>query len=435
MITDDKIRELIAIGGESRNLDYKGPFSWSSVSKDEKIKIAKDVLAFANARDGGVILIGVDDATGELLGLSDEQFSSFDQTKFNDFVQVYTDPRHTSNIYRRELDGKKIVVIEIPEFVDVPIVCRQEATSSADPHKTYLRKAALYKRTDKATSEAIDDADELRELLNRALLRRQDELMAAMTRIINPQRQPEPIAELASYDGEISETDEFISLKIHDALANLGHWTVTFRPTRYVRNRIPELRTVQSMVREARVTARGRDFPYIAEPNASNFGRGFQSWVDMSGYISRTAQAWRAYTSGMFRWKGALWEDTHSEYAGRNVISWVGMIFSFTDWFTFAQRYYERFLEVDDSIRFDFSLIGAKDRALISIPPAGPLFSRYASQETNVLTEGTIDMAELRSDPLGAARRQVRRVLEVFNWNGVTDQLIADWQGRIDGRF
>src|SRR5207245_493550 len=104
--------------------------------------------------------------------------------------------------------------------------------------------------------------------------------------------------------------------------------------------------------------------------------------------------------SGMFRWKGVLWEDTHAAYAGRNVISWVGMIFSFTDWLTFAQRYYERFLKVDDSLSFDFALVGARDRALISIPPAGPLLSRYASQETNVITEGIIDIAELRSDAL-----------------------------------
>src|SRR6185312_7244085 len=152
MISDERIRQLIALGNENRNLDYKAPFSWATSGKDEKYGIIKDVLAFSNTRDGGVILVGVDDKTGQHIGLSAEEAASFDQTKFNDFVHVYTDPRHTCNVYRRILDGKNIVAIEIPEFKDVPILCKQVAVSPADPNKILLRKAALYIRTDKASS-------------------------------------------------------------------------------------------------------------------------------------------------------------------------------------------------------------------------------------------------------------------------------------------
>jgi hypothetical protein len=432
MVEDDQIRKLIALGTENRNLDYKGPLSWASLAKDEKLGLAKDVLAFANTRDGGVILVGVDDKTGILVGLSDADASSFDTTTFNDFIHTYTDPRHTSSVYRRVLDGKNIVVIEIPEFADVPIVCKQEAGSSLDSKRILLRRAAIYKRTDKATSQAIDDADELRELLNRALLRRQDELMAAMSRIINPQRQPE--LQLANYDPEITETDEFIGLRIHNALTDRGYWTITFRPVAYVRNRIPELKMVQSMVRESRVTTNGRHFPYLAEANASNFNRGFQSWADFHDSFTHRAEGFRAYTSGLFRWRGIIWEDSHVAYAGKNVISEQGMIFSFADWLTYAQRYYERFLPVEESLTFEFVLAGARGRQLIFVTRDLPV-PRGASQESNVLVFGTVSMAELRSDTLGVARREVRRAFEIFNWSAATDETIADWQRRIDGRF
>ena len=70
MISTERIRELIQLGNENLNLDYKGSFSWNEVSTDEKCDIAKDILAFANARDGGVIIIGVHDKTGVLEGLT-----------------------------------------------------------------------------------------------------------------------------------------------------------------------------------------------------------------------------------------------------------------------------------------------------------------------------------------------------------------------------
>ena len=55
VITKERIRELIELGNENRNLDYKGAFSWVEANNDEKCAIIKDVLAFANTRDGGVI--------------------------------------------------------------------------------------------------------------------------------------------------------------------------------------------------------------------------------------------------------------------------------------------------------------------------------------------------------------------------------------------
>lgn len=121
MLSLHKIRELIHLGNENRNLDYKGAFSWDQASADHKCEITKDILAFSNTRDGGFILIGVNDKSGVVEGLTEEQYASFDQTTFNVFIQKYTDPRFTVNVHRMMVDGKRIVVIDIPEFPDIPI--------------------------------------------------------------------------------------------------------------------------------------------------------------------------------------------------------------------------------------------------------------------------------------------------------------------------
>ena len=211
MISVERIRELIRLGNENRNLDYKGALSWERSTNDEKCEITKDILAFSNTRDGGVVLIGVHDKSGALEGLTEEQYSSFDQTKFNSFVHKYTDPRHTSNVHRIVIDGKRVVVIDIPEFADVPILCARDANSSVNPSKLILRRAALYMRTDKATSEPVEDADAMRELLNRGLLRRQDDLLRAIKQIVLPNQTiaiSEPGAEFKS---EAEDAERYFS--------------------------------------------------------------------------------------------------------------------------------------------------------------------------------------------------------------------------------
>jgi hypothetical protein len=237
VVSIERIRELIHLGNENLNLDYKGPFSWNEVSADEKCDIAKDVLAFANARDGGVILIGVDDKTGVLVGLTEEQSASFDQTKFNDFIHKYADPHHTANVHRKTVDDKRVVVIDIPEFVDVPILCARDANSSANPKKLILRKACLYKRTEKATSEPVEDADGMRELLNRGLLRRQDELLRAFKQIIQPNILDPGQKPGAEFKVELEGADLYFSELDNGGFAQLPHWDLQMRPETYAADR------------------------------------------------------------------------------------------------------------------------------------------------------------------------------------------------------
>jgi predicted HTH transcriptional regulator len=211
VISVERIRELVRLGNENRNLDYKGGFSWEEATNDEKCEIAKDILAFSNTRDGGVILIGVNDKSRALEGLTERQYTSFDQTKFNSFVHKYTDPRHTSKVHRIVVDEKRVVAIDIPEFADVPILCARDANSSVNQSKLILRRAALYMRTDKATSEPIDDADAMRELLNRGLIRRQDELLRAIKQIVLPNQTTAISEPGAEFKAEVEDAERYLS--------------------------------------------------------------------------------------------------------------------------------------------------------------------------------------------------------------------------------
>jgi hypothetical protein len=323
VISVERIRELIQLGNENRNLDYKGAFSWDHASNDEKCEITKDVLAFSNTRDGGVILIGVNDKSGVLEGLTEEQNASFDQTKFNSFVHKYTDPHHTSNVHRIVIDEKRLVAIDVPEFSEVPVLCARDANSSSNPSKLILRKASLYKRTDKATSQPVEDADGMRELLNRGLLRRQDELLQAIKQIIQPNeaiRAPEPEAE---FKAEIESAEHYFAELNDEAFVRSPHWTVQMQPEALIGDRMHTAVSLQSLVQESAISLRGWTFPIAGRVSGAvwtNFDCGSQSYYDGQ---THSPEALRVYKSGLVSWRTGIWEDSLLSGYKLNRFNWL----------------------------------------------------------------------------------------------------------------
>jgi len=63
MISDAQLRELLAQKSETKNVDCKESFNWDAASNEAKCELAKDILAFMNTQDGGVIVFGVRDST------------------------------------------------------------------------------------------------------------------------------------------------------------------------------------------------------------------------------------------------------------------------------------------------------------------------------------------------------------------------------------
>jgi hypothetical protein len=432
MISEQRVRELIALGNENRNLDYKGAFSWATATNEEKCEIVKDVLAFANARDGGIILVGVNDKTGVIEGLTDEQFTSFDQTKFNDFVHKHTDPRHTSRVHRLNIDGKKIVVIDVPEFTDVPILCKssvQKGNSKAN--QFILRQAGLYKRTDKATSELIEDADEMRELLNRGLLRRQDELLRAFKQILLPQTAQLPSEPGVEFKNEIQEGEKFFRELDDGKLIQNPHWFLLMQPETYAKRRIPKLIDLQNRVQSSAVSLRGWSFPIVGRvwnSSWSNFGAGSQSFYSSPG---RSPEGIRAYQSGLILWCSGVAEDVSQAYHDKNVLSFIRVIYSTTEWMLFAKRYFESLLSLEESIRFKVSLTGTLGRSLISADPLVDLFENYQAQVPSIEVEEQITLSDLRSDAEAVGRRIARRIFELFNWNDPGEEMLHVWQQKL----
>jgi hypothetical protein len=429
VISKERVRELINLGNENRNLDYKGAFSWNEATNDEKCEITKDVLAFANCRDGGVILIGVNDESGALEGLTEDQSTSFDQTKFNSFIQKYTDPRHTANVHRIEIDEKRVVVIDVPEFSELPILCARDANSSVNNRKLILKKAALYKRTDRATSEVIEDAQEMRELLNRGLLRRQDELLRAFKQIIQPGEANRPTEPAAEYKSEIQESENYFS-GIAELSSGSTYWTVEMRPESYIPVRIQSAAQIQSLVEQSAISIRGWTFPIAGRvENAKwvNFDGGSQAVLKSEW---RGPEALRVYRSGLVVWRSTPKED-RSAYAGQNVTSFISLIFATTEWLLFAKRFFESLLTVEESVHLTIGASGILGRKLIRTDDGGPFPPIYKTDVPKFEIKRIATVSDLRADPEAIARKIVRQIFEFYNWNDPDESMLVYFQERL----
>jgi hypothetical protein len=399
--------------------------NWATASNDEKCELVKDILAMMNTADGGQIVIGVKDKTHERIGVSDADAASFDTTKVNDFLHKYTDPVACCQVQKLVVDGKKFVVIDVPEFGEGPIICKADANAAAN--KVILKRGGVYIRTDKATSQLVSSAEEMRELIGRALLKRGDQILRTIRGLISGQPAASA-SELALYQPELESAEAFFSEVLPESVQKGGHWDLIAMPISYAKERVPTIATLAEALAASAVALRGWTFPHVDPQKARNFPQGHQSstaWKENHYY-----EALRAYMSGLFVWKASYWDDSPIFGGPVRALSWVSMIFQITEFFVFLSRYYARIAE-DATLNVTIRLTDTRGRVLASRGEAGPLMADYVCSEPVVEVIGEYTVSELRASPEEAAKRVIRRVFEIFQWSAVRDELIQHRQRQL----
>ena len=131
--------DLILHGREERNLEYKGDINWDDGLI--RAKLTKTILGMSNIRDGGTIVIGVQEKNEifEPIGISDTNFETFKQDDISSFVNEYADPFVEVSLNRVELKDKKYVVIQIEEFSELPVICKKDGVQGLFRGEIYTR--------------------------------------------------------------------------------------------------------------------------------------------------------------------------------------------------------------------------------------------------------------------------------------------------------
>jgi hypothetical protein len=427
MLTDDEIRSLIALKSEGPNLDYKAGFAWTKNNRDKKYELVRDLMALSNTKDGGRVIFGVRDDDLSFVGVSSDVYESADPSSVVQMLHDNGAPKVRCAVVKREISGKRVVVFDVAEFDETPTICTNTITSNDGAKRIILREGAVYVRTGAATTEEVSSADDMRALISRAVTRKSDELLRSMRELLTGKPVSVGADSANAFAEEIRQAKEFLVSKLGN-MAELGYFEVAAHPTIHDPRRIRSLPEVQAILRASEVLFRGWDFPHTDKSNASPFGQGFQSVTIWERYV----EGFRLYQSGLFLWRRAYWEDVENKRGnkGQRLLSFISTIYSFTEFFTFLSRLYER-VAPDATVRVRVKMTGCKDRELASFDGMVSFFDGHISREDTIFQEREIQVVELRASHLDIAREAVKHVFHVFDWLDVTDTAIVQWQQKL----
>jgi len=259
----DELTCFIEAAGESANIEAKGPMAWDG--GEASAGLTKDILALANSRDGGVIVIGKDEPDhGKfvLTGLTEPQALSFDTTKVATWVNNHCSPPVSLVCHRQEHQGRLFVVLAVTEFHDVPVICTKHYELPGKPAKVLLRKGAVYVRTVNAESAPLSTVEEMRGLIGLATTKRGDQMLAMFQAMLKgrPLLEVKPDEEL--FQAEREEVQAALDSEF-GGQASLGAWTFLCHPVCHQAARWEETDTLKKVIERSLVRVR-QEFPPIS---------------------------------------------------------------------------------------------------------------------------------------------------------------------------
>jgi hypothetical protein len=311
-VANEHYRAIIESAVETRNIDFKAAMDWRLVTKCERFEVLLDVAAMANA-GGGYLVIGRDEPTRTTGTLTQEQVVSFDPTEVNKVVHRYLDPAHECRVDPQDVDGDLLVVIDVPAFEDSPLIFKEVGNCGGAGCKKapHFLPGDVFVRTKAQQTRRVGSADEMREIVNRAVRSRGDDLLTAMQRMLGAPQPVEAPPAVSPYDAEYrTEHEEFFKPLFDPWIGAFGHYDLTVRPIEYRADRL-ELKSVPRKIREfAYVLYRNGivdGVPYEGNHKGENTVNGAR--LRMQEPLFRRVEGVSLCTSGLYRIVRQFQED------------------------------------------------------------------------------------------------------------------------------
>lgn len=247
--------------GESDKIDSKGPMEWDN--GPESAGLAKDFAAFANSKDGGVIVVGKsegDDGSFVLDGVTDQQAATFETTKVATWVNNRFSPPIGLVCHTHQYQHRKFIIITIDEFSDVPHLCTKTFQDPNTPKKHLLREKSIYVRTANAESSPLGSIEELRALIGLATAKRGHELLT----MFNSMLTGGPLLPNRSSGEQFEEEFAVITEDLGESFSKLvdqGTWMLIIHPSTFNAQLFEDdIQVLEERIRKSQVRLRS-DFP------------------------------------------------------------------------------------------------------------------------------------------------------------------------------
>jgi hypothetical protein len=258
MMDSSRHTAAIARRTETRNIEFKGPMSWTASTCD-RFELLKDICALANS-GGGQLIVGRNEPDYTTGTVSDDEAKSFDSTAVNTTIHKYLAPRIECTVAIYDVASDRVIVVDVPEFDTSPLIFQSTGNCSDPNHQgnPHFRSSEIYIRTKAHQSARVTDPDDMRDLLARAVRKSGQEIVDSVARLLNTPGSTEEPLPASPYDAELEREDrDFFKQIFYPWTALRGHFDLVVRPVIYAADRLDKGQ-LRQIIRETGVAYRAR---------------------------------------------------------------------------------------------------------------------------------------------------------------------------------
>lgn len=395
--------------GETPNIDFKAASKWDG---EERARLTKAIAAMANTRDGGTVLVGIDDdrvgGKPKIVGLTAEQLVSFDPTKVADYVNQRFEPAIQLRIEKPEVSGKVLAAIVVKEFEDQPHICVRELSYQG---KQLFKPGDLLIRTAAAQS-TVAGPQELRDLLGRAVAKKGEHLLEQMRRIVTGVPAGPAVDWRTEFAEELSDWVA-IEAESYAEFGKLGAWSFFAIPTAMPPPTVQTHQQLLDAMQKARVSLRGWDFPPTS---------GFQP-VNRANRIDAKLpyahERWALFRRLLFGDVRPYFEDIGfyggSDNPRGSILNILNTNQSVGEFVLFSKRLFEA-VGYEGTLELQVKLTGCRGRKLV----AGPnrfLSGIFQCDEPEIIVRRSAHTTDLAAGWQEHAADIAQDILSLFNMN------------------
>lgn len=291
-MTTEELEKRIDGQMETQNLDFKDDCPWDAP------KMAKDILAMANTRDGGLIVIGVKEHGLRFMGtgVSESNFSTYKIDEMRDQLARFADPAVDIQVsFPTDSSNKKFIVIKVLPFKEIPVISRIGIEKVIQANVIYYRNS-----NKRIESAPVSNSNDLRDILELAAIK-----------IMQRRREFGYRAEANVETILDKELENIAGHPLLEKIRSKGYWQIIFQPLQP--QPVELLQTWLTAIEKSQVKKEWY-FPYIpfrddALQGRINGGNYCGSFSD----LGCRKEYWRAYKSGQFVTFNGLPEDWYNE--------------------------------------------------------------------------------------------------------------------------
>ncbi len=406
----EALRRLVYWGKEERNLEYKQSMNWAL--PETKAKLAKSILAMANLRDGGTIILGLkreadDSYTPE--GMSNEDFDSFSQDHLSAHISEFADPYVEATLTKNTIEGRRYCIIQVAEFDEIPVICKRNGDK--------LRRGATYIRSRRMNETVeVPSQIEMREILDLATEKRV-RAFYSQARRMNVE---------ASKPGNDESANRFLQqrktvgeTKVQAHIWQARHWHTMIRPTEFMEARFRDLLHCKEFVSLNAVRhGKSSDYPYINLQFIQDYvgDDWISSEVELGNGWDRLLERWVLFQSAQFTHYRALPENPliGGKLHFFQVVRLVGQVFEFS-----ARMAHEGVLSPEVEITLELCRVNG----LGLFVPNDP--SEYWSREGTIAITKYVAPKDLQASSAELALDAAIAIYERFGWTDVPRSVLA----------